>query len=197
MAVGRLGLPARLWHLRALHLLVAALVLLPVASPLVAAETAASSAAAPDSYNATYGDWQLSCLRNAASAAPTVTCRVATVVFAEGEQQPFAQIAFSQSTDGLTHLTLLVPLNVLARTPPSMATDDADPGVAVPWLTCQPQGCLADLLLAEADLERLRAHASQGRFAFVDGAGNAVTVRFSFHGLAPALDALALKATNR
>lgn len=146
----------------------------------------------PDSFTATYGDWQLNCVRNAADPAATaVTCQAVTVVFAEGQQQPFAQIALSRSPDGATHLTLLVPVNILARQQPLVGTDDADPGIEVPWLTCQPQGCVADLLLPDADLQRFRAYTGQGRFAFTDSVGNAVTVSFSFRGLAQALDALA------
>lgn len=146
----------------------------------------------PDSFSATYGDWQLNCVRNAADAsATTVTCQAVTVVFAEGQQQPFAQIALSRSPDGATHLTLLVPVNILARQQPLVGTDDADPGIEVPWLTCQPASCAADLLLADADLQRFRAYTGQGRFAFTDSVGNAVTVSFSFRGLAQALDALA------
>lgn len=146
----------------------------------------------PESTTANFGDWQLTCVRNAADpAAPAATCRVATVVFAQGQQQPFAQVAFSVSPDGATHLTLLVPVNVLARQQPLVATDAADPGIEVPWLVCQPGGCAADLLVTDADLQRLRAYAGQGRLLFTDSAGNAVTVSFSFRGLAQALDALA------
>jgi invasion protein IalB len=146
---------------------------------------------APDSFTARYGDWQLSCVRNAADPAAAVACRVVILVVAQGQQQPFAQIAFSRSPDGATHLTLLVPVNVLARTQPLVATDEADPGFEVPWLVCQPGGCAADLLVPDADLQRLRAYTGQGRILFTDSGGNAVTVSFSFRGLAQALDALA------
>lgn len=151
----------------------------------------------PDSYTATYGDWQLNCLRNAADpAGAAVACRVVIVVFAEGQQQPFAQIALSRAPDGATHLTLLVPVNALLRAQPTVGTDDADPGIEVPWLTCQPQGCAADLLLPDADLQRFRAYTGQGRFAFADSAGNVITVRFSYRGLAQALDALTAEMTK-
>ena len=146
----------------------------------------------PDSFTATYGDWQLRCLRNRTDpAATTLACEVVTLVVAEGQQQPFAQIALSKGADGATHLTALVPINILARSQPTVATDEADAGLPVPWLTCQPIGCAADVALTDADLERLRAYTRQGRLVFTDSVGNQVTVIFSFRGLAQALDAMA------
>jgi len=145
----------------------------------------------PDSYTATFGDWQLRCVRNLADpGADAVACEVATVVIAEGQTAPFAQIALSIGTDAMTHVTAIVPVNVLVRTQPVIGTDEADPGVPVPWLTCTPNGCVADLALADADLQRFRAYTRQGRLLFVDSAGNNVSVLFSFRGLAQALDAM-------
>jgi invasion protein IalB len=145
----------------------------------------------PDSFTATYGDWQLRCLRNTTDPAATaLACEVVTFVVAEGQQQPFAQIALSKGADGATHITAVVPVNVLVRTQPIVATDEADAGLTVPWLTCTPNGCAADQALADADLERFRAYTRQGRLVFTDSVGNEVTVLFSFRGLAQALDAL-------
>lgn len=151
----------------------------------------------PDSFTATYGDWQLRCFRNVADPTATaLACDVVTVVIAEGQTQPFAQIALSKGADGAPHLTVLVPVNILARTQPIVATDEADTGLPVPWLTCQPNGCAADVALPDADLERFRAYTAQGRFVFVDSVGNEVTVMFSFRGLAQSLDAMAVEVAK-
>jgi invasion protein IalB len=145
----------------------------------------------PDSFTASYGDWQLRCLRNTTDPTATaLACEVVTFVVAEGQQQPFAQIALSKGADAATHITAVVPVNILVRSQPTVATDQADPGMTVPWLTCTPNGCAADQALADADLERLRAYTKQGRLVFTDSVGNEVTVLFSFRGLAQALDAL-------
>jgi invasion protein IalB len=145
----------------------------------------------PDSFTASYGDWQLRCVRNVADPSATaLACEVVTFVVAAGQQQPFAQIALSKGADSAFHLTALVPVNILVRSQPTVATDEADPGLPVPWLTCTPIGCAADVALSEADLERFRAFTRQGRLVFTDSVGNEVTVRFSFRGLAQALDAL-------
>ena len=151
----------------------------------------------PDSFTATFGDWQLRCVRNVADpAANAVACEVATTVVAEGQTAPFAQIALSKGADAATHITAVVPVNILVRTAPMVATDEADTGIPVPWLTCTPNGCVADLALADADLERFRAYTKQGRLLFVDSAGNNVTVIFSFRGLSQALDAMAAELTK-
>lgn len=188
------GAPARLVAAAVVALLIAAEAALAAVEPplLLAQADTATVSSVPDSYSATYGDWQLNCVRNAADpAASAVTCQAVITVFAEGQQQPFAQIAFSKAPDGATHLTLLAPVNILARQQPMVGTDAADPGIEVPWLTCQPQGCVADLLVAEADLERFRTATGQGRLVFSDSVGNAITISFSFRGLTQALDALA------
>lgn len=146
----------------------------------------------PDSYTASYGDWQLRCLRNSADpAAAALACEVSTLVVAQGQQQPFAQISLSRGADGALHLTVLVPVNVLARSQPVVATDEADPGLPVPWLSCTQLGCAADVALSDGDLQRFRDYTRQGRLVFNDSVGNQVTVLFSFRGLAQALDALA------
>lgn len=155
-------------------------------------ETQLPVSSTPDSFTATYGDWQLRCFRNVADPSATApVCDVVTFVVAQGQTQPFAQIALSKGADGATHLTALVPVNILVRTQPVVATDEADSGMPVPWLTCQPTGCAADVALPDADLERFRAYTAQGRLLFVDSVGNEVTVMFSFRGLAQALDAMA------
>jgi invasion protein IalB len=90
----------------------------------------------PDSFTASYGDWQLRCVRNLADpSATTPVCEVVTFVIAQGQQQPFAQIALSKGADGAFHLTALVPVNILVRSQPTVATDEADAGMPIPWLT--------------------------------------------------------------
>jgi invasion protein IalB len=145
----------------------------------------------PDSFTATYGDWQLRCFRNVADPSATaLACEAVTFVTAQGQQQPFAQISISRGGDEAMHLTAIVPINILVRSQPMVSIAEGEAGIPVPWLTCTPLGCAADVGMTDEDLQRYRAFTGQGRLVFTDSVGNEVTVLFSFRGLAQALDAL-------
>ena len=149
--------------------------------------------AKPDSFTATFADWTLSCARPAAQPEARLACGVSTVVVAEGQSQPFAQFSLADSGAGGFALTALVPVSITVGAVPLVATDEADPGLAMPWLACTPSGCLAQVGLTDEQLQRLRGYAKQGRFQFTDSAGNQVRVNFSFRGLSQALDAMVLQ----
>lgn len=147
----------------------------------------------PDSFTATFADWLLRCQRAADPAVTSRICDVVTFVMAQGQSQPFAQITLTRGPDRIFHVTALVPINISIGVAPLIATDEADAGQVLPWIACTPSGCIADLALSEADLQRFRAYTKQGRLVFVDSVGNQVRVLFSFRGLAQALDAMALE----
>jgi invasion protein IalB len=66
---------------------------------------------------------------------------------------------------------------------------DAQP-VEIAWTRCLPAGCFASLALKDDLLKRWHAQNESGRLTFKNGAGQDMTLPFSFRGLARALDAL-------
>lgn len=176
-------------------LLIAAACVTPAAaqSDPAAEATEQPVSSVPDSFTATFADWLLRCQRAADPAVVARVCDVVSFVVPEGQAQPFAQLTVTRRPGEGFHLTLLVPVNVSLGGAPVVATDEADGGMTVPWIACTPSGCIADVALGDADLQRYRAYAKQGRLTFFDSVGNQVRVLFSFRGLAQALDAMALE----
>lgn len=175
----------------------------PLAKQIAQSDPAADEAveppvsSMPDSITASFADWLLRCQRSPDPKVTARVCDVVTFVVAQGQSQPFAQITLTQSPDRVFHVTALVPVNITIGITPTIATDEADPGHAMPWVACTPSGCIADVALTDADLQRFRAYTKQGRLTFSDSVGNQVRVAFSFRGLAQALDAMALETISR
>lgn len=214
-AHGRSGLAATPQNARSVLLI--ALLALAAASPARAAkpgETAATVPAEPQQTMATFGDWVVRCERPAPAApapggaslpAPRRVCEAAQALVIKGQQAPVAQIAFgrlpadgndaSKETGkaagdaGLT-LTVLLPINIAFDKAPHLAGPDDNGGATLNYRRCVPGGCLADAKPTAALLKELRATAKPGHLSFTDAAERTLSLPFSTHGLAQALDDL-------
>lgn len=160
-----------------------------------AAPPAASSSvlATPDRTTASFGDWTMRCERLSQIANAPRVCEIAQSIIPQGQQQPIAQIAIGrvQRTDPL-RFTIVLPTNVTLTSTPKFAPEETG-GVAgdTIWQRCIPGGCIADAVIRDDMMKRMRARAEPGRIEFRDAAGRDLKVAFSLRGLAQALDALA------
>ena len=110
------------------------------------------------------------------------------------DDRPVAQVAVGRPGKGQPlQLTILVPPSVGFGAAPAVTTgrDGDTPVLEMAWRRCVPAGCIADGVLGDEALNRLRGWAEPGRITFQDGAGRAAGLPFSPRGLAQALDALA------
>jgi invasion protein IalB len=161
------------------------------ATPAAPATPPATPAAPePQRTTATFADWTLRCVRP--EKAPP-TCEVGQTLYDKG--QPVAQTAIGRTRPGEPmHLTILVPVNVSLTAQPRLVGAENEAGVSpieLGWRRCVPNGCLADTLIGEDQLKRLRGRTENARILFQDSAGREATLPFSPRGLGQALDALA------
>ena len=156
-----------------------------------AASAPASVPATPQQTTAVFADWTLRCTR--AGAAPVQQfCEVVQGI--QREDRPVAQVAIGRPGKGQPlQLTILVPPSVGFGAAPAVSTgrDGDAPVLEMAWRRCLPAGCIADGVLGDEALNRLRGWTEPGRITFQDGAGRAAGLPFSPRGLAQALDAMA------
>ena len=165
------------------------------------APAAASVPATPQQTTAVFADWTLRCTR-AGTGTGTGTgigtgpvqqfCEVVQGI--QRDDRPVAQVAVGRPGKGQPlQLTILVPPSVGFGAAPAVTTgrDGDTPVLEMAWRRCVPAGCIADGVLGDEALNRLRGWAEPGRITFQDGAGRAAGLPFSPRGLAQALDALA------
>ena len=145
-----------------------------------------------DMTTATFGDWLLRC-RQTEAGKPGKSCEVVQTVMVQGQNAPFAQLAFGRlaPADPL-FFTAVVPTNVAFPSALKVALDEKDTQpVEVAWTRCLPGGCFASLAVPAEVLTRWRTRDEGGRITFKNGAGQDMGVAISFRGLGRALDALA------
>jgi invasion protein IalB len=161
-------------------------------APAVTSEAPRSSEAEPSSTSASYGDWIMRCQRLGDGADAERVCEVAQLIHAQDQQNPVAEVAIGRlkKTDPL-HLTIVLPVNITLRTPPSLSLNGKDvDGLNFVWLKCLPGGCYANALLKDDVVRRWKDETDARRIIWTDGAGRESAVGLSFSGLGPALDAL-------
>ena len=164
----------------------------PPAPP--AAPAAAPSSDVPQQTTATYGEWIVQCETRSGETAQT--CDMAQVQFAQvqGKDVPFSRIAIGKPDKGQPDkLVVQVPVNVSFATSVRIQTSDDDPGWAMPFATCTPNGCFALFDLKDDILKKIRAGSGSGSFSFANSTGHAVKVPVSFNGFGQAFDALVKK----
>lgn len=160
----------------------------PPASPAAPATPSAPVSSEPQRTTSTFGDWTLRCERP--ENAPQ-TCEVGQSLFAQGQQVAQTAIGHAARAESL-RMTVLVPVNVSLAAPVRMTGPgtDATP-VELAWRRCVPAGCLADTVLGEDLVRKLRIRTEPARLVFMDAANRDAGLPFSPRGLAQALDALA------
>jgi invasion protein IalB len=143
----------------------------------------------PQNTSATYGDWTLRCSRTGDAAR---VCEVALPFQLQGQQGPFAQLAFGHvAAKDPMHATFLVTPNVAFPSNVRLTTDDKDAQpIDLNWTTCIAAACRADGELKDDQLKRWKALAAPAKLQFKDSTGREIAVPVSIRGLAQALDAL-------
>lgn len=158
------------------------------AAPAAAAPAPAPVPAVPQQTTASFADWTLRCTRTTAAAK---LCEVVQTITAQ--ERTVAQIAFGRVEKGQPlHLSVLVPPSVTFTAAPALATmrDGDAPMVELAWRRCLPGGCLAEAIVSDEALRRIRGTMDPARITFADGSGRVATLPFSPKGLPQALDAL-------
>lgn len=154
---------------------------------------AAPVSSSPDRTTASFGDWTLRCERPSVPAGAARICEIAQSIQIQGQQAPIAQIAIGRvnKSDPLK-VTIVLPHNVTLSTQPGLLADDKDAKpVDAAWQRCLPMGCLAETVLRDEFLKRLRGVDDAGAIVFKDGTSREIKLPFSKRGLSQALDALA------
>jgi invasion protein IalB len=146
----------------------------------------------PQQTTATYGDWIVQCAIH--SGETVETCDMEQVSQLQGKNTPFSRVAIGKPEKSQpVKLVVQVPVNVSFATNVRIQTSQDDPGLAVPFATCTPNGCFALFDLKDDVLKKLRIASGAGALSFADSGGHAIKVPLSFNGFAGALDALAKK----
>jgi invasion protein IalB len=164
----------------------------PTPVPAAKAEALNPVDAEPNSTLANFGDWTLRCQRLGNGAETMRVCEVAQQIRPQDQNGAVAEIAIGRlkRTDSM-RLTVVVPVNVnLSNSPSFLADGKAAEPVNLGWRKCLPGGCIADVLLKEDMLQRLKAPTSAGHITWTDAAGRDLQIVPSFRGLSQALDAL-------
>jgi invasion protein IalB len=121
------------------------------------AQAAGNEAGAPPSsqIKATFGAWQMRCQQ--AANAPKEKCVLVQSVRAEDQPHLSLTVIFLRAFDGNTRvLRVVAPLGVLLPTGLGLKIDNADVG-HVPFLKCVPNGCLAEVVVNDELIGKLRS----------------------------------------
>lgn len=170
----------------------------PVPAPPTAGSAPQNAAAAPvsaspDRTTASFGDWTLRCERPSVPAGAARICEIAQSIQIQGQQAPVAQIAMGRILKSYPlKVTIVLPHNVTLSSQPGLLADDKDgKPFDGAWQRCLPLGCLAELVLRDELLKRLRSSTGPGAIVFKDGSSREIKLPFSTRGISQALDALA------
>jgi invasion protein IalB len=160
-----------------------------------AADTSATPpiGAEPQNTSATYGDWILRCSRTGEADKMVRVCEVMLPFQLQGQQGPFAQLAFGHvSPKDPLHITFIMSPNVAFPSDVKLMTDekDAQP-IGLNWTTCVPSVCRADGEFKEDQLKRWKGLTASGQLVFKQSNGQPTPIPVSVRGLAQALEALA------
>ena len=155
----------------------------------------ASPAGGPDTTTETFGDWSIVCTRPGGDAR---SCEVSTSIVLRNMAAPFARVAILRGPKEETmRLLALVPVNVTTQTPLRVTIEGGKADLTLPFRTCTPGGCLADVELGKEALQILETPAkAPAQLTVVDASGKAATIGFSLRGLDEALGAFLKQQTS-
>jgi len=160
-----------------------------------AADTSAAPPVGPEPQNtsATYGDWILRCSRTGEGDKMVRVCEVMLPFQLQGQQGPFAQLAFGHvNPKDPLHITFIMSPNVAFPSDVKLMTDDKDAQpIALGWTTCIPSVCRADGEFKDDQLKRWKGLAASGQLIFKQSNGQPTPIPVSVRGLPQALEALA------
>jgi invasion protein IalB len=154
-------------------------------------QQAAPVGAEPQLTTAAFGDWILRCVRQTEGSVTRRICEVSQSLQVQGGQGPVAQVAFGRlERSQPLRLTALLPNNIsLPSTVRALADENDSQPVELAWRRCLPGGCVAEIEISQAALQRLRTQSDVGRISFKDAGNRDVVLPVSLRGLAQALDA--------
>lgn len=147
----------------------------------------------PSATTASFADWTLRCQRAAVADAQVRICEVGTVIRAEGQPGPVAQVAIGRlGHNAPLRVTALVPANVSFPSTVRIDVGDKDPApFDLAWRRCLSSACVAEAEVHDDTLARWRGTPDGGHLTFTDAAGRVLRVGLSTNGLTQALAALA------
>ena len=138
---------------------------------------------APDQLSETYGAWILRC------GPGDTRCHVLQGLYRAKDKARLIQVTlFSPpDADGALFIRALTPLGAVLTDGLALIIDDTEP-VSIPYLSCWPRGCIAEMPLPSRLEASLRAGNSLA--ILVVSADNGQTIRFelSLEGVSAALN---------
>jgi invasion protein IalB len=156
-----------------------------------AAQPALPQPGGPERTSASFGDWVMRCETVLDAGKARKICEVAQGLQTQGQQGLLAQVAVGrlQRSDP-PKLTTVLPANVVLPSVVQVQIDEPDTSpLELSWRRCTPGGCVADAVLSEAQLQRLRAKADRIRIAFRDSTNREIVLLVSMKGFAQGYDA--------
>jgi invasion protein IalB len=149
----------------------------------------------PAETTASFGDWIVRCVRTGEADKAIRICEAAQTIQLQGQSSPIAQIGIGRPSAGEPlHATVVLPTNISLPGNVHFATDEKDDaGIDLSWRRCVPGRCIAEAKL-DPDTVKLWRGRAAGKISYTDASGRALTIPFSFRGLAQSLDALAKEA---
>jgi invasion protein IalB len=166
----------------------------PAPAPPATPAPAPPSSDVPQQTTATYGDWVVQCETRSGETVPACDMAQVQVAQVQGKNTPFSRIAIGKPEKGLPEkLIVQVPINVSFATSVRIQTSDEDPGLAMPFATCTPNGCFALFDLKDDIVKKFRAGSGTGSFSFADSTGHVNKIPVSFNGFGQAFEALVKK----
>lgn len=162
-----------------------------VLATLVATAFAASAGTAPAAaqgqVKAVHGDWELRC--DTPPGASSEQCALTQYVLAEDRDNMGLNVIVLKTADQKARLLrVLAPLGVLLPSGLSLKIDDDNIGVAG-FVRCLPEGCMAEVILDDALLGKLRK-GNLATFIVFQTPEEGIGIPISLKGFSEGFDAL-------
>lgn len=147
----------------------------------------ASAVFAQGEVKATHGDWQLRC-DTPPGAAGEQCALMQNVTAADRENVGLSVIVLRTADKQARILRVLAPLGVLLPSGLGLRVDDADIGRAG-FVRCLPNGCIAEVILEDALIEKLKA-GQQATFIIFQTPEEGIGIPISLNGFSAGFAAL-------
>jgi invasion protein IalB len=145
----------------------------------------------PERTSASFGDWVMRCETILDAGRARKVCEVAQGLQMQGQQSLLAQIAVGrvQRNDPLK-LTAVMPANIVLPSVVEVRIEEPDPTpIELAWRRCTPGGCVADAVLSDAQVQKLRGKGDRIRVVFRDSTNREIVLIVSMKGFAQSHDA--------
>lgn len=161
--------------------------LLALSSPVFAQQTPE-----PSETTEKFGAWTVRCVTQQGDVGKA--CEVLLAI--QGQGGLIAQIAMGQPQAGGTLVVSRTPLGVLVSEPVTLAPAGQDTvGIALPFVTCLANGCLAQALVSGEQLGGLVSQET-ATVGFAERTGRKVRIDIPLSGLSDALSRIGLDCSS-